>query len=153
MTFYLLKTDVNVLTESNKQNKLDFLASRKSLTKREGSRIKCTDPSIRIRIRNPDPHHINADPDPPLHFDAVPDSTFNFGADPDPASHNDADPTRLFIAMRNRIRKRTCYLNPGSGGGGKPAHVPCVDRELVQVRAVGQQLRHLGALHAHLQLT
>ncbi len=54
-----------------------------------------------------DPHHLNADPDPTLHFlpyldlqmlqnDPLRPPPFNLDADPDPAFHFDGDPDPAF---------------------------------------------------------
>ncbi len=35
-------------------------------------------------LRNADPHHFNAEPDPAFHFNADPDPAFHINPDPDP---------------------------------------------------------------------
>jgi hypothetical protein len=56
--------------------------------------------------RVPDPHHLNANPDPAFPFNADPDPAFHFNADPDPASH--------FTVFRFRFR---LWKNFGSSSG------------------------------------
>jgi hypothetical protein len=63
---------------------------------------------VSLPSRRVDPHHINADPDPAFHFNAVldPEPAFHLNADPDPTFHFNAAPDQLFTLMRSAIRQK-----------------------------------------------
>jgi hypothetical protein len=50
-----------------------------------------------------DPHHVDADPDPPRHFAA--DPACHFDADLDPTFHFDADPNPSFQITAQNLKK------------------------------------------------
>jgi hypothetical protein len=65
---------------------VDSLATNQELVML-GLRLHLKDENYTYKILSvADPHHVDADPDPPCHFDADvnPDPTFHLEADPDP---------------------------------------------------------------------